>query len=713
MTENQRIIPISENVLIVIHGIVLVLTIGQNFISLPVFLEVVGRMHPLLLHFPIVLLFLTGLLFWYPNWLGIQTKSALRFLFLASLVLTGLTVLAGLFLSAEGGYEEDLLFPHQWTGLGVFWTGTLWYFFWTKNKIQAAKFSSLFALALVLVAGHLGANITHGSDYLLAPLAKLEEKPEVPLEEALAFDHVIKPILEQKCISCHGPNKKKGELRLDEMEFFLTGGETGPALDNANWEKSLLLHRIFLPMEDEEHMPPKGKIQLTEQEIELLQAWVLDSARFDKKVNQYPQESNFFTLAKGLFDDKDRKTYDFPFADKGTIAKLNNEYRVIQVIYPDSPGLRVSFFGKSQFNANSLDELSKIKEQVVDLNLQNMPLKDADLNKLANFPNLETLNLNFTGINGSGLSSLTKLEHLQELSLSGNPLSEDAVSHLGKMQNLAELYVWNTQLPASQLTTLSASLPDTRVESGFEDDGRLYQLNAPVIESEKTIFQDKVQVTMKHPIGSVKVFYTLDNSTPDSSNHIVYEGPFFLEKSANLKARAFAQGWLGSPERQTVFLKSGIRPDKMNLTFPPNERYKGKGPETLFDLEKGDTEFTSGNWLGYKDTPFEITMEFDKPKDIENIAFSLFSAEGSYIFPPAKVEIWIADAGGNFQLLSSESPEMPTQIRESQLFLKEYPIQKSQVRKIKARLSPINPLPKWHPGAGQRGWVFVDEILIN
>jgi hypothetical protein len=332
---------------------------------------------------------------------------------------------------------------------------------------------------------------------------------------------------------------------------------------------------------------------------------------------------------------------------------------------------------------------------------------------LANFPNLEILNLNFTGINGSGLNSLEKLKNLRQLSLSGNSLAEEAISHLGKMQHLSDLYVWNTQIPTSQLAALTTSLPGTHIESGFEDDGRLYQLNAPVIESEKTIFQDKVQLTMKHPIGSVKIFYTLDNSTPDSSNHIVYEGPFFLEKSANLKARAFAQGWLGSPERQTVFLKSGIRPDKMSLTYPPNDRYKGKGPETLFDLEKGDTEFTSGNWLGYKDTPFEITVDFDKPTDIENIAFSLMSAEGSYIFPPSKVEVWTADASGAFQLVSTDTPEMPTEVRMSQLLMKEYPIQKSQVRKIKARLSPINPLPKWHPGAGQRGWVFVDEILIN
>ena len=85
MPKNQKIIAILENSLIVLHGLILILVIGQDNIQLPAFLEVVGRMHPLLLHFPIVMLFLAALLFWFPDSLGVNSKIAFKWLLLSAL----------------------------------------------------------------------------------------------------------------------------------------------------------------------------------------------------------------------------------------------------------------------------------------------------------------------------------------------------------------------------------------------------------------------------------------------------------------------------------------------------------------------------------------------------------------------------------------------------------------------------------------------------
>src|SRR5688572_21465216 len=38
----------------------------------------------------------------------------------------------------------------------------------------------------------------------------------------------VKPLLESRCVSCHGPDKQKGSLRLDSREAALKGGESGP-----------------------------------------------------------------------------------------------------------------------------------------------------------------------------------------------------------------------------------------------------------------------------------------------------------------------------------------------------------------------------------------------------------------------------------------------------------------------------------------------------
>ena len=88
----------------------------------------------------------------------------------------------------------------------------------------------------------------------------------VTLEEAIVFDHVIKPILEAKCIGCHNPDKLKGKLILTDSASIHKGGKTGKLFVAGNPDKSLLIQRIHLPHENKKHMPPAGKTQLTPDE---------------------------------------------------------------------------------------------------------------------------------------------------------------------------------------------------------------------------------------------------------------------------------------------------------------------------------------------------------------------------------------------------------------------------------------------------------------
>ena len=348
----------------------------------------------------------------------------------------------------------------------------------------------------------------------------------------------------------------------------------------------------------------------------------------------------------------------------------------------------------------------------MELNFQNMPLKDEDIKRLSDYPNLEVLNLNFTGIEGNTLGELKGLKNLKQLSLSGNPLSEAAFESLNDFGQLKDLFVW-TSKNENAISKLKSNLPNTNIEGGFQDDGTLFQLNPPQIESVKSIFTDKINLTLKHPIGSVKIFYTLDNTLPDSSNHQVYSGPISLDKNATLRARAFAEGWLGSAEKIAVFFRSKIQPDSYKLAFEPSKSYKGSGALTLFDLEKGDEDFGTGKWLGFQDTPFEIQMDFKAPQNIQNIAFSTLAAEGSHIFPPSKVEVWVKTQSSDWKLVDTQKPEQPKGNRDRMLQMYETEINQNGIVAIKAKLTPVNPLPKWHPGAGGKGWVFIDEILIN
>ena len=89
------------------------------------------------------------------------------------------------------------------------------------------------------------------------------------------FTARVLPLLELRCISCHGPEKVKGGLRMDTREALLKGGETGPAVVPGKPGASLLLQAVMHSKKDLE-MPPKEK--LTTNDIAVLEKWITDGA---------------------------------------------------------------------------------------------------------------------------------------------------------------------------------------------------------------------------------------------------------------------------------------------------------------------------------------------------------------------------------------------------------------------------------------------------
>jgi mono/diheme cytochrome c family protein len=96
------------------------------------------------------------------------------------------------------------------------------------------------------------------------------------------FDRDIRPILSENCYACHGPDKdkRKAGLRLDvKTEAFRPLDSGGFALVPGRPEESRLIKRVTLPLEHEDHMPPRksGK-QLRPAQVELLRRWVEQGA---------------------------------------------------------------------------------------------------------------------------------------------------------------------------------------------------------------------------------------------------------------------------------------------------------------------------------------------------------------------------------------------------------------------------------------------------
>ncbi|RVU00822.1 cytochrome C [Mucilaginibacter limnophilus] len=657
----------AENLLFVLNILIVFFLLFESKIVIPHWLIPVGRMHPMILHFPIAILILAMVLEFFRFKDKYQAELFYqRFtsnLLLIGLISAAVTVIMGLFLSKEEGYEGSILQWHKWTGVSIVLVASVIY--WCRNftwyNAPLAKGGAVVTILCLVLAGHFGATLTHGESFVLGPILPQKTMPQVSLEQAQVYEHVVKPILEAKCNSCHNPEKLKGQLMLTDEASILKGGKTGKLIIPGKPELSLLIQRIHLPAEDKKHMPPTGKPQLTDEEALLLQLWVKNGADFKRKVVDLPANDSLRKLASLFIKPAIAATpaYAFEAASEATIKNLNNDYRTVTPLAKGSPALAVNLYNRANYKAKQLDELGEIKKQIVSLDLNMMPVKDDDLKYITSFENLTALNLNFTDVNGSGLSKIAGLKNLRTLSLSGSKVTLQNLQQIKGFKALKTLTLWNTGIAAKDIEKLQDANKNIQIISGYKDDGKAMKLNPPQLNNAQQIFKQTTALKLKHPIRGVEIRYTLDGNDPDSLKSPAFNKNILLNKHTTVRAKAFKKGWISSDIVEFKFYKSAYTPDTIYLTNQPVERYAANGAQTLIDNELADLVNLNNRWLGFEKKDMEVFMHFDKPVNLSSVMVQNVSLPLFLLLPPAQIDVWCGPNEGNLKLLGTVKPAVP------------------------------------------------------
>lgn len=107
--------------------------------------------------------------------------------------------------------------------------------------------------------------------------------PPASTQKGVTYAKDIKPLFEKSCVKCHGAEKPKAKLRLDNLEGALKGSADNKVIEPGNSAKSMLVHSVAQLGEEDYWMPPvdnKAKIPpLTKEQVGLIRAWIDQGAK--------------------------------------------------------------------------------------------------------------------------------------------------------------------------------------------------------------------------------------------------------------------------------------------------------------------------------------------------------------------------------------------------------------------------------------------------
>ncbi len=311
---------------------------------------------------------------------------------------------------------------------------------------------------------------------ILISIAALAVLVRTHSDDKVDFARSVQPVLEKRCIECHGDKKQKGGLRLDSKDAALKGGKDAKAIVPEKPDDSDMLRRISLKAGDDDIMPPKGD-PLSKEQIDLIKKWISEGATWpDGLVLGGGSEKKEEKASASDVKSSKRKSPEFAnltptkdtAAEDAAIKTLGTLGVSVRPIAQNLQWKEATVRPQDTNKTSEAIALLKDIPSLVDLNISKLGLKDDDLKNLENLKNLQRLHLENNPITDAGLANLKGLVNLEYLNLYNTQVSDSGLANLKGMTNLMALYIWQTKVSDAGAAALKKDLPGAMVNRGEE-----------------------------------------------------------------------------------------------------------------------------------------------------------------------------------------------------------------------------------------------------
>ena len=320
-------------------------------------------------------------------------------------------------------------------------------------------------------------------------------------------------------------------------------------------------------------------------------------------------------------------------------------------------------------------------------------------------PHFEKMKLSFE--NGNHFTIVAKnLSHenkyIESVKLNGRPLTRSYL-YYHEVINGGKLEFTMTNNRNTTWATAEKDCPKAYITDN-------HIVTVPIINVERYVFYDNLDVSISHPSKDAKVYYSLNDG-----DFVEYTEPFTIDKTTDIKAYAELDGKDGQQSVSDIAegsFKKIAAGRKITIKNPYSNQYDAGDNIALIDLQRGNDNFRVGMWQGYHGVDVDVTIDLGEQTSITRLAGSFLQDQDSWIFMPEKVEFFVSDDGKNFKSVGVVENEVAQDAEDA--VIQELEIRKRlNARYVRMVAKSIGTCPEWHVGTGEKAWIFCDEVIID
>ena len=234
-----------------------------------------------------------------------------------------------------------------------------------------------------------------------------------------------------------------------------------------------------------------------------------------------------------------------------------------------------------------------------------------------------------------------------------------------------------------------------------------YGLETQPIDMNSEYEDGHFYVTLNKGVKDLKLFYQINQDET-----VLYDSTFIISESANIKTWAIKNDVsYGDSLEIELYEHKGLDARIGNLKVY-SKTYDGGGDDAIVNGLRGGLNFRDGHWQGYFGTDFEATITFDSIQRIDSVISSFYQYNLSWIFMPKQILVYTSVDGDNYYKRAKLSPSIS--VKQEGQFFEEFVLTFPEVEAKHVKIKALNygVCPDWHPAAGSKSWLFVDEVRL-